>query len=327
MDTNSTYTSNKLSSISGENLNVAFQYNGLGDRLSQTANGVTTYYALDQAAPLTQVLSDGTNDYLYGLDRIAQVNGSGTEYYLTDALGSVWQLTDSTGAVTLARSYQPFGTPLASAGSGASICGFTSEQQDSYIKLIFLRSRYYSPLTGTFISRDSWQGDYNRPLSLNRWLYTEGNPINRVDPSGLCDRPGWNDAPGGLFSKQQCNRLENIYLDVTNGMDYSGLQEMQDWYYRLAQRIEQDGHKQVAVNLRHFLDGSGSELQLPSEFMNDRIWGWDYVHNKVDDSAGWYIRGHLSSCRPTIPLEVGPDRYATGIKATPKNIDMWFSGN
>jgi hypothetical protein len=43
----------------------------------------------------------------------------------------------------------------------------------------------YSPLTGTFISRDSWQGDYNRPLSLNRWNYTEGNPVNYIDPSGF----------------------------------------------------------------------------------------------------------------------------------------------
>jgi RHS repeat-associated protein len=55
---------------------------------------------------------------------------------------------------------------------------------DSYIKLIDLRSRLYSPETGRFLTRDSWQGDYNRPLSLNRWNYTEGNPINRTDPSG-----------------------------------------------------------------------------------------------------------------------------------------------
>ena len=33
-------------------------------------------------------------------------------------------------------------------------------------------------------------GDYNRPLSLNRWMYVEGNPVNFADPSGLgpCDK-------------------------------------------------------------------------------------------------------------------------------------------
>lgn len=44
--------------------------NLLGDRLSQ--NGVN--YTLDLNASLTQVLNDGTNTYLYGLGRIAQVN-------------------------------------------------------------------------------------------------------------------------------------------------------------------------------------------------------------------------------------------------------------
>lgn len=35
------------------------------------------------------------------------------------------------------------------------------------------------------MSRDAWDGDYSRPLSLNRWNYVEGNPVNRVDPTGL----------------------------------------------------------------------------------------------------------------------------------------------
>lgn len=38
--------------------------------------------------------------------------------------------------------------------------------------------------TGRFISRDTWSGNYNRPLSLNRWNYTESNPIDFVDPTG-----------------------------------------------------------------------------------------------------------------------------------------------
>ena len=47
----------------------------------------------------------------------------------------------------------------------------------------------YDPADGRFTTKDSWQGDYNRPLSLNRWLYVQGNPINRTDPSGLCWYP------------------------------------------------------------------------------------------------------------------------------------------
>jgi hypothetical protein len=37
---------------------------------------------------------------------------------------------------------------------------------------------------GRFLTRDTWEGDFNRPSSLNKWGYVEGNPINATDPSG-----------------------------------------------------------------------------------------------------------------------------------------------
>ena len=51
-------------------------------------------------------------------------------------------------------------------------------------QLIYLRARYYNPSNGRFQSRDMWSGNFSSPLSLNRWNYVEGNPVNRVDPSG-----------------------------------------------------------------------------------------------------------------------------------------------
>ena len=81
----------------------SYQYNGLGDRLTQSVNGDTTNYTLDLNAGLTQVLNDETNQYIYGVGRIAQVNTT-TEYFLGDALGSVRQLTDASGEITLAKS-------------------------------------------------------------------------------------------------------------------------------------------------------------------------------------------------------------------------------
>src|SRR3989337_1277055 len=45
---------------------ISYGYNGLGDRLSQTVNSVTTNYTLDMATGLTQVLADGTNTSLSG---------------------------------------------------------------------------------------------------------------------------------------------------------------------------------------------------------------------------------------------------------------------
>jgi RHS repeat-associated protein len=182
-----TYTynhANQLVSVSGAGTTVSYAYNGQGDRVSQTVGITTTHYTLDLAAGLTQVLSDGTDTYLYVNGRIAQYGASGAQYFLGDALGSVRQLVDAGGDVLLAQSYEPYGAVLESAGEGTSSYGFTGEWGDSYIELVNLRSRMYDPRTGRFLTKDSWQGNYTRPLSLNGWNYVEANPVNLVDPSG-----------------------------------------------------------------------------------------------------------------------------------------------
>ena len=79
-----------------------FGYGGLGDRHQQ--NGVN--YTLDLNTGLTQVLSDGTNTYLYGNGRISQfsiVNSQLPEYFLGDALGSMRQLANTAGVVSGGR--------------------------------------------------------------------------------------------------------------------------------------------------------------------------------------------------------------------------------
>jgi hypothetical protein len=69
---------------------------------------------------LTQVLEDDEHTYLYGVRRIAQHSATGTDYFgfasqsLTDALGSVRQLADADGQVSLAQSYKPYGETLSS---------------------------------------------------------------------------------------------------------------------------------------------------------------------------------------------------------------------
>jgi RHS repeat-associated protein len=129
------------------------------------------------------VLEDGTNTYLYGVSRIAQYGASSPQYFLGDALGSVRQLVDASGNVTLAKSYQPYGEVLIVAGDGATNYGFTNEWTSQ--GLIYLRARWYSPQSGRFISKDVWQGNLKTPMSNNAWLYVYANPVNLTDPSGM----------------------------------------------------------------------------------------------------------------------------------------------
>jgi RHS repeat-associated protein len=153
------------------------------DLVQKIVNGVTTTYVLDLNRPLTQVLSDGTDTYFYGLGRIGEIAGTSWEYHLGDALGSVRQLINSSGAVSFVQTYQPYGEILSSNGEADNSYGFTGEMSGPN-GLIYLRTRYVDTASGRFLTRDSKIGDYYRPLSLNRWSYVEANPIMFTDPSG-----------------------------------------------------------------------------------------------------------------------------------------------
>ncbi len=93
------------------------------------------------------------------------------------------QLTNQSGEFTYAKSYDPYGVVTQVSGEGQTNYGFTGETADAN-GLIYLRARYFNPVDARFVSRDTWAGNVNRLLSMNRWMYVEGNPINRIDPIG-----------------------------------------------------------------------------------------------------------------------------------------------
>ena len=186
-DGTSTYSydyNNKLVGLSQGTDVYQYVYNGLGDRVQQIVDGVTTDYVLDINMGLTQVLQDGTNTYLYGVNRVAQSTPTETEYFLPDALGSVRNLMDETAAITLTQSYTPFGEVLTSTGDGQTDYAFTGEMFDPTTGLVYLRARYYGVSDGRFLSRDTWNGASVYPISYNKWGYSFDNPLAFFDPSG-----------------------------------------------------------------------------------------------------------------------------------------------
>jgi RHS repeat-associated protein len=90
-----------------------------------------------------------------------------------------------------------------------------TEQYGDSTQLLYLRARHYSPTDGRFTSRDTWSGDYNRPLSLNRWMYLEGNPVNFADPSGQLVCPYGCDSKTGKCLPNPINALIGVYHFAT----------------------------------------------------------------------------------------------------------------
>ena len=97
-------------------------------------------------------------------------------------------------------------------------------------KLIYLRSRLYSPDTGRVLTKDSWLGDYNKPLSLNRWNYTNGNPVNYTDPSGRSPISSSQILSQALSRYSGSSSSASILVSIAN---CSSLTEEQDVQYDL----------------------------------------------------------------------------------------------
>ena len=62
--------------------------------------------------------------------------------------------------------------------------GYSSHEQVHEVGLINMNARLYDPVIGRFISADFMVPDMTRPLSYNRYMYAEGNPVIYRDPTG-----------------------------------------------------------------------------------------------------------------------------------------------
>ncbi len=106
---------------------------------------------------------------------------AGTQYYHYDALGSVVALTDASGDIVQLYEYSVYGQVAASDANHPNRFMFTGREFDKDTGLYYYRARYYHPEIGRFLQTDPiGYGD-----GMNRYAYCSGNPVGRVDPSGM----------------------------------------------------------------------------------------------------------------------------------------------
>ncbi len=49
---------------------------------------------------------------------------------------------------------------------------------------MYLRARYYQPTVGRFLTRGTYTGEDNEPLSMHLYTYCENDGVNAWDSSG-----------------------------------------------------------------------------------------------------------------------------------------------
>jgi RHS repeat-associated protein len=114
-------------------------------------------------------------------------SGLGTVYYyITDHLGSVRAILDSSGNIKSTHDFEPFGFELQplSAESTNFKYKYTGQERDYDTGLDYMHFRYYASTMGRFLKPDNIIPNAFNPQSWNLYSYVNGNPVNFNDPSG-----------------------------------------------------------------------------------------------------------------------------------------------
>jgi RHS repeat-associated protein len=110
-------------------------------------------------------------------------------WYVYDGLGSVMAEVAPDGTLTRTQSFDVYGAVRSSAGTDTTkhtYVGSLGHLSDDATGLIYMRARYYDPVTGRFASEDPARD------AGNWYAYCDGDPVNRWDRNGR----EWEDVPG-----------------------------------------------------------------------------------------------------------------------------------
>ena len=193
---------------------ASYAYDGDGLRQAKTVNGTTSTFAYDTAEGLPLILADGSNSYVYGptatpLEQVNNATGAVT-YLTSDQLGSVRVLTGAAGTITGTASYGPYGARTTT-GSATSPFGFAGQYQDTESGLIWMRTRYYDPASGQFLTLDPAAAATRAP-----YQYAADDPVNLEDPTGLVTQET-------IDILKQTQRVSGIVGAVTTVCDITGI--------------------------------------------------------------------------------------------------------
>ena len=197
----------RLTSVSapGEGT-IRYAYDGDGLRRSTTSGGTTRQFTYDHSGELPMLLDDGESELVYGPGDavLEQVSGDTVRFLHLNTQGDVALTTDEGGATAGSTSYGPTGVVEEAVGF-VPVLGYKSQYTDD-TGLLYLRARYYDPVTAAFLTRDPLVS-----ITGSAYGYAGGNPISFADPSGLIF-VSCSDILSGI------NNLGGLATDIASGL-------------------------------------------------------------------------------------------------------------
>ena len=180
----------QLTKMSKADKTIQFGYDALGMRISREADGVRTEYIYEGDRLLRQIAGSEEMTFIYGSEGIIGFKLGTSKYlYRKNVLGDVEEIYDESGTLVGKYSYTAFGeceieTDVNGIATKNPIRyrGYYFDEETGFY---YLKTRYYDPETGRFITIDDVS--YLAPDTingLNLYAYCGNNPVMNVDPNG-----------------------------------------------------------------------------------------------------------------------------------------------
>ena len=173
---------------------TTFAYDGAGRRVSK--GSITFTY--DSAGNL--IKQSDSLEFIYDNSGVIGLKYAGNTYfYRRDCQGNIIAVIDNAGNVVVEYKYDAWGNHEAEVADEEYVTlaeinpyRYRGYYFDEETGLYFLQTRYYDPVVGRFISRDSIEyADPETICGLNLYAYCGNNPVMNVDPTGCSWMDTW----------------------------------------------------------------------------------------------------------------------------------------
>jgi len=189
-----------------------YRYDYSGNRIEKSVSNIAgtmvTRFIYEDQIIIAEY--DGANSLIRSYQQgpsidqpLAAKESTGQQTYISDLLGSIIRLTDSSGTPIALNTYDSFGQQLSGAQDRYS---YTAREFDAESGLYYYRARYYQPGIGRFISEDA----FGRISGIHFYLYVSNNPIASIDPLGLV---AWSCRYSGATARAPLGSLTSLVFD------------------------------------------------------------------------------------------------------------------
>jgi len=174
----------------GDGVVATYYYDPFGRRLWKEVDGTRTYFLYSDEGLIGEYDASGNEiktygyapDSLWTTDPLFQKIGDYYYFYQNDHQGTPQKLIGTNGLVVWAGVYDSFGNCQIEVEGITNNLRFPGQYYDEETGLHYNWDRYYDTTTARYLRTDPY-GD-----GLNLYAYVLNNPINWIDPWGLCAR-------------------------------------------------------------------------------------------------------------------------------------------